>query len=290
MREFEIITALVTPFKANGNIDINSFINLINYQVENGITSFVIFGTTGEGNTIKLKQKITAIKKIRKVFKNSIYLMCGISHTDTQSSIEDIKILSKYDIDSFLVLSPSYLKTNDEGIIKHFNSIADASKKLIYIYCVPKRTGQIINPNIYQILRQHPMIQGVKVATDSRKYFEKTLHYQNANFQIYSGEDLMFLDSINMNSNGIISVASNAFPRLYKEIVNLYLTKKEDLASKLFNEYQSLIEVLFLEPNPIPIKYYLSLNKKIELHYHLPLTNPSKEIMSLIKERYKTDI
>lgn len=290
MREYEIITALITPFKANGKIDIDSLINLIDYQVKCGITSFVIFGTTGEGNTIKIKQKITAIKKIRKTFKNSIYLMCGISHSDTQSSIEDIKILSKHDVDSFLVLSPNYLKTNDEGIIKHFSSIADASKKLIYIYYVPKRTGQIINPNIYQILRQHPMIQGVKVATDSRKYFEKTLHYQNANFQIYSGEDLMFLDSIDMNSNGIISVASNAFPHLYKEIVNLYLTKKEDLARKLFNEYQSLIEALFLEPNPIPIKYYLSLNKKMELHYHLPLTNPSKEIMSLIKERYKTDI
>ena len=290
MKEYEIITALITPFKANGKIDIDSLINLIDYQIKSGITSFVIFGTTGEGNTILLKQKIAVIKKIRKIFKNSIYLMCGISHNDTQSSINDVKLLSKYNIDSFLVLSPSYLKTNNEGIIKHFNSIADASKKPIYIYCVPKRTGQLIDPNIYQILKQHKNIQGVKIAVDSRKYFEKALHYQNTNFQVYSGEDLMFLDSLEMKTCGIISVASNAFPRLYKEIVNLYLTKKEDIAKKLFNEYKSLIEAFFLEPNPIPIKYFLSLNNIIELHYHLPLTYPSNEIMSLIKERYKEDI
>ena len=290
MRQFEIITALITPFKKNGAIEIKKLINLIEEQIENGITSFVLFGTTGEGSSISCSEKLKAIKKITNYFKSSIYLLIGISTLSTLEAIKQAKLYSKYPIDGLLVLTPTYLKTNEEGILSHFNAIAEASLKNVYLYHVPSRTGQNFDMKLLRILKQHPNIKGIKVASTSLKCLASALEYQSFNFQIYSGEDLLLLDSLKMGAMGIISVSSNIYPRMMKKVVNLYLLNQKDEAEALFNQYKSSIESLFLEPNPIGVKYFLSLNNKIDLRYRLPLTYPSLEVMNIIKERYLEDI
>lgn len=287
MKDFEIITALVTPFTDKGKIDYNNLISTIKRQVQNGINAFVLFGTTGEGVSINIKQKITAIKKIRKVFFHSIYLMVGISSLDTMTSAVLARNISKQDIDSLLVLTPTYLKTNEEGIIAHFNHIADASLKPIFIYHVPTRTGQTIKPELFRILKRHPNIKGAKIATDSVSYLEKIKQYQSSNFAIFLGEDSLIIKGLELNLNGLISVSSNAFPKQMKEIVQLYLSNQLIEANDLYKSYQKTMDLFFAEPNPIPIKYYLSLGAIIKDNYHLPLKAPSMEVQNLLKERYQ---
>ena len=163
---FELITALITPFK-NYKIDYLSLKKIITYQLENNISSFVLFGTTGEGHLISLKEKIKIIKKIRHDFP-SIYLIIGVSELKEDILVNEIKLLSKLKIDALLVLTPYYLKTNSKGLINYYSLISSNSKVPIYIYNVPKRTGQILGSEELMILKNFNNIIGIKDASTNK--------------------------------------------------------------------------------------------------------------------------
>ena len=283
---FEVITALITPFFKSGKVNYKGLCSLIDYQLKNEIDTFVIFGTTGEGATISNKEKYHIIKKLNNDYGLLINLIVGVSQIDTLLAIEEVKYLSKLKIQGFLVLSPTYLKTNEQGVINHFLKIAESTSFLVYLYYIPKRTGQSFSPEILKILKQQKNIRGIKDASNSKKYFEHLLTFQDLNFQIYSGEDVSLMEIIK-NADGLVSVISNAYPKTIKDIVKLYESNYLDEAQCLFDKISKMMELLFLEPNPIPIKYLMSRILFLTNNYHLPLYYPSEELKQMIDEEMR---
>lgn len=288
MKEYELITALITPFNKKNKIDFKSLYALIDEQIKHKIDTFILFGTTGEGATLSLKEKIKTISLIRNKYKSKIKLIIGISGLSTNECIKQAKILSKYKIDALLVLSPAYLKTNDEGIYLHFLSIANASLVPIYIYYIPKRTGQFISIDTIIKLKQHSNIFGIKVSS-SHKFLLECNKIKSYNFKVYCGDDLALLESIKMENDGLISVASNMYPKTMKKIIDYSIQEENEKAQRIYTDFKDIFENLFEEPNPIPIKYLLSLKYKMELRYRLPLINPSESLICKMNLNYKED-
>lgn len=283
---FEIITALITPFK-NNKIDYSSLKKIISYQIENNIYSFVLFGTTGEGHLISLKEKIKIIKKVKRDFPN-IYLIIAISEVNTIRAMNEAKFLSKLNIEALLVLTPFYIKTNDKGLIAHFSCISENSKVPIYIYNIPSRTGQLLSIETIKKLKKLRNIIGIKDCSND-KLFNQCVEIKELNFQVYSGEDLSLMKVLESNADGIISVISNAYPKVINQIVSLFSNKKKEQAYQLFNKYKKSFELLFNEPNPIPIKYLMSKLGFSTLSYRLPLYYPNEYLIKLIDENFIGD-
>ena len=283
--DFEIITALITPFHENGKVNYPALKSLIENQLKAEIDTFVLFGTTGEGITIPLKEQKKTILKLKRDFRAVIHLWIGISETDTEQAAKRARSLSSLKVEGLLVLSPAYLKTNDEGVVAHFTRIADASFVPVYLYYVPKRTGQYYPAAVYRILKQHPNIRGVKDASGSVRYLRQCLAYQSLNFQVYCGDDAMLMDALEEKAGGIVSVASNLYPRAMKKIVSLYQSGQEEEAKSLLRKYETAFSLLFIEPNPIPVKYLMN-----QAVYHLPLYAPGEETVARLKQNSMEDL
>lgn len=288
MKKFEIITALITPFKFNGQIDYVLLKKLINFQIKNGIDSFVVFGTTGEGSLIPFQERIITLRKIIKDFPK-IHLYVGISGIDTTNMSKEAKVFSKEKIEGLLVLTPMYLKTNDLGLIAHFQQISEVSRVPLILYTVPKRTGQNLALPTLNILKQIDNIKGIKDATDSEKYLKECLTYQEKNFLVYLGNDLMILEGLKNHCDGIISVCSNAYPKVINKIVKLFCDGFVDEAEVLFKKYKDYFALLFEEPNPIPIKYLMYHLNYSTKFYHLPLYYPSDDLINKLKSKFIGD-
>lgn len=288
MSNYNLITALITPFNNKNEIDIFSLYELIDNQLQNNINEFILFGTTGEGCSISLKEKIKTIKLLRKRYKSKIKLIIGISSTSTEKCIDDVKVLSKLTIDAALVLTPHYLKTNSEGLYLHFISIANVSLVPIYIYYIPKRTGQYMDIETIKKLKSHSKIIGIKISA-SHKFLLECNKLKSYDFKVYSGDDLSIFESVKMKNDGMISVISNMYPKTMNKLIEYIDIDKEKEALKLYQEFEDIFECLFEEPNPIPIKYlYSQINKKT-LVYRLPLITPSEALINKINSYYKED-
>lgn len=286
MSNFELITALITPFLENGKVDYKALKRIISNQLLNEIDTFVLFGTTGEGSTILLSEKIKIIKKLKRDF-HDIHLIVGVS-ANTLTATEEAKKISKLKVDALLVLTPYYLKTNEKGIIAHYSFISENSSVPIYIYYVPKRTGQIFSASLIDVLKKIHNVKGIKDASNSQKFFNQCLEYQELNFQVYSGDDLFLMEALESSCNGLISVVSNAYPKIMKRIIDLYFIDKEK-SIELFNYHKSYFELLFLEPNPIPIKYLMSKFGFSTLNYHLPLYYPNDGLRKKLDDKFIGD-
>lgn len=283
---FALITALITPFLKNGKVDFNNLCRLIDYQLKYKVDKFVLFGTTGEGSLIDNKEKYLIIKKLIKRYGLLIELIIGISQISTKKALEEVKYFSNLQINGFLVLSPCYLKTNEAGVINHYLKIAQNTSLPVYLYYIPKRTGQVYSYKIIEALKKQKNIVGIKDASDDLNYFQQLLTYQEENFQVYMGNDSYLIDSLDQG-NGIISVISNAYPLTIVKIIELYNGNKIAEAKSLFNKIKKMIDLLFSEPNPIPIKYVMSKLLNMTNNYHLPLYNPTKETKKALDDEIR---
>ncbi len=284
---FELITALITPYK-NNKIDYKALKKIIIYQRLCGINSFVLFGTTGEGELISLNEKIKIIKKLKKEFQD-IYLIVGVSKTSTELAIYEAKKLSLLNIDALLVLTPYYIKTNDQGIILHYEEICENVNIPIYIYDVINRTGQNLSVEVIHQLSKNKKILGIKECS-TLKLYNQCLSLQEKNFQVYCGDDMLIINALENKGMGLISVASNAYPKTMLKIINLFLDNKKEEAKDLFEKYEKSFSLLFNEPNPIPIKYLMNKIGFSTLSYRLPLYYPSKELINQIEEQFIGDL
>ena len=268
--------ALITPFKENKKVNYSKLIELIENQINNKVDGIVLLGTTGEAPLLREKEKINIIKLAISIVNKRVKLIVGVSDISTYKLVKKIKRYSKYNIDYFLVLSPYYLKTNNEGIIKHFEEVANNSKKPIIIYHVPSRTGQYIDEECIKRLSKHSNIIGIKEASGSIEYIKKIRKYLNDNFILLSGNDDLIIDAIKLGGSGVISVLSNSHPMVVNNILKLCFENKYKDAEEIMNKYSDFIKLLFIEPNPIPIKEVLNYLEYEVGDYRLPLTNMSK--------------
>jgi len=282
-------TALISPMKKNGEIDMFSLEKLINIQLSSNVQGIVILGTTGENSTLDNYERHKIIKLSEKLILNKKQLIVGISANSSNKAIDEVKILSTYNIDAFLVSAPYYNKPTTKGIIEHFTKIANESYKPIILYNVPSRTSSWIPIEAINILSKHPNIIGIKEASGDFNYITKLMTYKSNKFRILSGNDNLTLPMMSLGCEGLISVASNLVPNEISNLVNYALSGEFKKALFYHELLMPIFNACFIETNPIPIKYLLSKFGIIKNYLRLPLTSISSKNKAILNKSLKID-
>lgn len=276
----KIISAVVTPFDENNNVDYESFKKLLVYLMNSHSDSIVIAGTTGEGPTLTFNEKINLFKIAKETLPKHIKVIAGVGTNNTIETIKQVKKLNKTNIDGYLIVTPYYNKPSQEGIYQHFKSIDNVSSKPIIIYNVISRC--CVETNFSTLLRLYHdcnHIVGLKHASSNISLIS-SLKKQMPNFLIYGGDDHYILDVFKNNGDGIISVITNFYGNEVYELINDYLNGFENIT--LYEYIQMLAEITFIESSPAPIKYILYKHGLILNNLRLPLVSLSSPFKQLI--------
>lgn len=272
-------TALVTPFDADGNVNYLKLEELLAFQEKNGTDGIVLLGTTGESPTISdaEAEKMICVAKER---KGKMKLIVGCSSNHTKVAAEKAGRAERLGADGLLVLTPYYNKANDAGLLAHFRTVADAVHIPILLYHVPGRTGVRIPIPVLEKLKEHRNIVGMKEASGDMGYCMKASLLCDERFCLFSGNDDLTVPMMSMGACGVISVLANLFPKEVKKMTEL--AEKGDFAgaSRWQKRFLPLIETLFCETNPIPVKAAMNLLGNDVGGYRLPLA-PMEETNKL---------
>lgn len=275
-------TALVTPFKADNQLDLEAFRKLIRWQLDSGIHFLVPSGTTGESVTLNEEEYRKVIRTCVETAAGAVPVVAGAGTNNTAQAIHLATIAQQEGADALLVVTPYYNKPTQEGLVLHFSKIAESISLPVVLYNVPGRT--IINITAETALRlaQVDNIIALKEASGDLGQVMQILNRRPSDFVVLSGDDSLTLPIMAMGGEGIISVASNLIPAEMSQMVDLALSGKWDEAKKIHYRYLDLMELNFIESSPIPVKYALSRMGKLEEAYRLPLcplSDPSKKVM-----------
>lgn len=275
-------TALVTPFKADNQLDLEAFRKLIRWQLDSGIHFLVPSGTTGESVTLNEEEYREVIRTCVETAAGAVPVVAGAATNNTAQAIHLATIAQQEGADALLAVTPYYNKPTQEGLVLHFSKIAESISLPVVLYNVPGRT--IINITAETALRlaQVDNIIALKEASGDLGQVMQILNRRPSDFVVLSGDDSLTLPIMAMGGEGIISVASNLIPAEMSQMVDLALSGKWDEAKKIHYRYLDLMELNFIESSPIPVKYALSRMGKLEEAYRLPLcplSDPSKKVM-----------
>ena len=265
------IVALITPFKENKKIYYKKLIDFIEYQIKNKVDGIVLLGTTGEVSSLSINEQLNIIKLGIEVINKRVKLIVGCNDLNYLSLLRKVKKFSKLNIDALLILTPFYLKTNNKGIIKYFENISQVSKKPIIIYHVPNRTGVTLDMECIKKISVLPNIIGIKEASGSIEYLKQIKRYLREDFILLGGNDDLMVKVMENGGSGIISVLSNSHPEVVNRIIKLCINNDYLSANKELKKYNDYIKLLFIEPNPIPIKEVLNYLGFEVGGYRLPL-------------------
>ncbi len=282
-------TAIITPFKIeNGEsiVDYNSFANLIEWQISEGVDGLTLFGTTGEAATLTNEEKIQLTKFVVEIVKSRIQLIVGTGNNNTKASIELTKILSNTGVDAALAISPYYNKPTQAGLVAHFSAIAKEGGLPVVIYNIPARTNVNINIETFKELTKVNGIIGVKHAVDSvTELIELAGVLEGSKIDIFAGDDPLVFSVMTVGGKGVISASANVAPRKFKQLVTLANAGKWNEALKIQQELLPLINAMFVETNPGPAKAALEIMKKIQsASMRLPLVDVSPNTREQIKK------
>lgn len=250
--------AIVTPFTEDG-INFEELKKLIDFNIENGTDAIVIAGTTGESSTMSDEEHKETIRFTVEYVNKRVPVIAGTGSNDTAYALELSKYAESVGVDGLLIVTPYYNKTTQSGLVKHFNYIANRVNVPIILYNVPSRTGVNIAPETYLELSKHPRIVATKEASGDLSAVAKIKSLCGDNLTIYSGNDDQILPILSLGGKGVISVLSNVIPKETHDICNLYFEGKVKESSELQIKYLDLINALFIEVNPIPVKTALGL-------------------------------
>ena len=253
-----VCTALVTPFIGN-QVNYPMMERLLQRQIEAGITAVVLGGTTGESPTLSTKEKLELYHRAKEFVGKDLRIICGSGSNDTKHATELSIAAQEAGADALLVVSPYYNKGNTEGQLAHYLTIAHSVKVPIILYNVPGRTGVDMSVSLYQHLSRIPNIIGVKEASSDIVKISRIRNACGPDFQIWSGNDEMAVAAMALGAKGVISVVSNVLPQQTQAMAAAALDGDFDTASDLQCQLLPLIEALFCEVNPIPIKAAMNL-------------------------------
>lgn len=264
-------TALITPLNEQG-IDYDNFEKVINWQIESGIDALVICGTSGEGSTLSDKEHREALDFAAKIADKRVPMIAGTGSNDTAYAIDLTKFACSIGYDGMLLVTPYYNKATQKGLIKTFTAIADESTKPCILYNVPSRTGVNIEPETYAALADHPMITAVKEANGNISKIVETMALVGDKLDVYSGNDDQIVPILSLGGSGVISVLSNLLPAETSLMCKKYFNGDTKGSLKMQLDYLPLINSLFCEVNPIPVKAAMAAMGFCEDFVRLPLT------------------
>lgn len=283
-----VATALITPLDENG-VNYEKLGKLIDWQIEEGINAIVICGTTGEASTLTDEEHRAVIKYAVERANKRIPIIAGTGSNDTDYAVDLTKFACEVGVDGVLVVTPYYNKTSQAGLVKMFTTIADNSTVPVILYNVPSRTGVNIEPATYEKLAQHPMISGIKEASGSISALAKTASLLKGKLDIYSGNDDEIVPIMSLGGVGVISVLSNLMPKKTVEICDSFFNGNIEKARDLQLELLPLINALFSDVNPIPVKAAMSHMGFCDNYLRLPLVemadDKEKILVELMKEQ-----
>jgi len=264
------IVAIVTPFK-KGKVDETALRKLIEFQIKNGTDGIVPCGTTGESSTLSHEEHDRVIEITIDAVNKRVPVIAGTGSNSTAEAIRLTQHAHEAGADGALMVAPYYNRPTQEGLYQHYKAVAEAVRIPIIIYNIPGRTGVNINPDTLARLSKIKNIVGVKEASGSIKQMSDVLTLCGPNFDVLSGDDLFTLPLMAMGGCGVISVLSNVAPADMAGLVDAFNVGDMDKAKALHYKMAGLIDALFIETNPAPVKAALSLMKKISYEVRLPL-------------------
>ncbi len=280
--------AIVTPFKTDGSIDEKALRRLVDFQIENGVHYLVPCGTTGESATMDSEERKFVIQTVIDQTRMRVPIVAGTGVNDTRLSISYSREAESLGADGVLLVGPYYNKPTQEGYYQHFKAIAASIKIPCILYNVPGRTAGMIEAKTLLRLADIPNIVGVKEASANFTQFMEILKHRPKGFLVISGDDAVTVPLMALGAEGLISVAGNEIPRAMSDIVKCMLDGDHKKALEIHYRYLDLMNMNFVESNPIPVKFVMAQMGLLEENYRLPLvplSDVNKEKMTaLIKE------
>lgn len=251
--------AIITPFNEDGSINYERLGEMIDYQIKNGTDAIIICGTTGEASTMSDEEHLECIRFAVKKAAKRVPVIAGTGSNDTAYAIKLSKEAEEIGADGLLLVTPYYNKTTQRGLIAHFTAIADAVNIPIILYNIPGRTGMSIEISTAKVLAKHKNIVAVKEASGNIGYTAKLIAACGDDLDVYSGNDDMIVPIMSLGGKGVISVLSHVLPKETHLMAQYCLENNFAEASKLQIKYLDLINNLFVEVNPIPVKEAMNL-------------------------------
>ena len=276
------LVALVTPMHSDGGIDESCFQRLIDRQIEAGTAGLVIAGTTGESATLEKSEHIVLIRMAVEHAAGRIPIIAGTGSNSTRQTIDLSLAVGRFPIDGYLVVVPYYNKPGQEGLFRHFVAIADAVDKPVMLYNVPGRTAADMLPETVIRLAAHEKITGIKEATGDLDRVPVLRDGCGSAFGLYSGDDATCREFMLQGGNGVISVTSNVAPRQMAEMCTAALAGDAESAAEIDSRLADLHRDLFVESNPIPVKWAMQRQGLIPEGIRLPLTPLATEYHSVV--------
>jgi len=280
-------TALVTPFTAQGDLDESTITKLARRQVDNGVHFLVPCGTTGESPSLSHEEKVRVTELVVQAANGQVPVLAGAGSYDTQTAVQLVADMAKTGVDGILSVTPFYNTPTQEGLYVHFETIAKSTDLPIVLYNVPSRTGCNIQPTTLTRLATVPNIVGIKEASGNLLQMCEICRLIPENFSILAGDDAFTLPLISLGGHGVISVVANETPAEMATLVDLANTAKFSEARQVHEQLLPLMQVNFIESNPIPVKAAMAALGLLEEIYRLPMVSPTDESRSQINNVLK---
>lgn len=278
-------TALITPMNEDGSVNFERLSTLVDEQIIGGIDALVICGTTGEKSTLRYDEHLKVIEQSVKACAGRVPIIAGTGSNDTVYSVELCSDAEKVGADAFLMVTPYYNKASQEGLVAHYNYIADRVNKPIILYNVPSRTGVNIKPETYKELSKHKLIVATKEANGDLSSVAKTKYLCGDDLDIYSGNDDQIVPMLSLGGIGVISVLSNLLPLQVHNICNDYLSGNTQTAMENQIKYIGLIEALFSDVNPVPVKTAMNILGYNAGPFRQPLYKMNEKALNNLKQK-----
>lgn len=277
--------ALVTPFKADGEVDVAALERLVHFQVENGTDYLVVLGTTAETPTLSTEEKELVKETVKRANAGRLPMVLGVGGNHTQAIVEQVRGVSAQDYVAILSVTPYYNKPSQEGLYQHYKAVAAATELPILLYNVPSRTG--VNMDYRTTLRlaqEVPNIIGVKEASGNIVQIMHLLQGRPEGFLVISGDDATALPTVLLGGDGTISVLGQAFPKRYSQMIRQGLEGKNQEANAIQYQLLEAMELVFKEGNPVGIKALLSLLELLDTpQVRLPLVSATEGLQRELK-------
>ena len=281
------IVALVTPFHQDGSVNFEALTNLLEWHIAEGTDAILTLGTTGESATMTHEEDASVVEHTLRVVDGRVPVIVGSGSNCTATQIEKSIQYQNMGADALLVIAPYYNKANTEGMYRHFAQTADAVDIPCLLYNVPGRTGCSIPVSVVEKLSKHPNIAGIKEASGNMSYAMKIAHCIGPEFAMYSGNDDLILPILSIGGSGVITVYGNVMPKMCHDIVMDYLHGDQKKALSNHLKYLDLMNNLFLEVNPIPVKTAMNMMGLNAGSMRLPLCEMSESNAAILRNSLK---